>query len=728
MDLDQAASLLSGADMESTKALPAHGTPAFVMTDGSNGLARNLPGFAGKIPATCYPTLSAMATTWDRALVRRVARAIALDVRAAGAGVLLAPGMNLKRSPLGGRNFEYFSEDPVLTGDLASAFVAGAQSTGVAATAKHFAVNNQETDRMRVSADVDERALREVYLRAFEHVVRDAKPDLVMASYNRINGVYAAQNPWLLTEVLREEWGFDGVVVSDWGAVDDSVAAVAAGLDLQMPATGGASDRLLVHAVADGQLAESTVRTAAGRVAALARKIDRAAVEVPLSADDADALATEAAERSAVLLINERGTLPLGREISVALIGAFALAPRFQGAGSAGVNPLRPADSLVESLRDAHTGSVAFAAGYAASGVETSDELLTEAAETAAAAEVAIVVVGLPEDAESEGFDRTHLDLPAAQERAIAAVSNVAARTVVVVVAGGVVTMERWRAGVDAILSTGLSGQGVSRAVSRILTGAVSPSGRLAETIPLDLAHSPSHPTFPGERGRSTYGESIFVGYRGYDEQGADVAFPFGHGLSYTSFEYGSPRVSRDRDGWVCEVEVRNVGTTAGREVVQVYVSAPTEKARRARAELAGFDILDLEPGASANARVRCARRTLERWEPGTGWVLDSGDYAFLVSRSSRDVIAEVVQAVEGSSPTSLLTPDSTMVEWLEHPIIGGRLLERVAALDDTGATMGLLSSPVARLMIGGLPIKRLAVDDGNVLTVELLEDLATGS
>jgi beta-glucosidase len=725
LSLEQAASLLSGADMESTASLPEHGIPSFVMTDGSNGVARNLPNFAGKVSATCYPTLSAMGATWDADLTRRVGRAIALDARAAGAGALLAPGMNLKRSPLGGRNFEYFSEDALLTSELASGFVTGVQSVGVAACAKHFAVNNQETDRMRVSADVDERALREVYLRAFERVVRTARPSLVMASYNRINGVYATENSWLLTSVLREEWGFDGVVVSDWGAVDDRVAALAAGLDLEMPSTSGASNQLVVDAVNAGLLDEAAVHAAASRVARLAARVSAAPEAAPLTAADADALALEAAERAAVLLRNEGDALPLRRGASVAVVGSFASSPRFQGGGSAGVNAAQTPESIVDLLRGEHTGEVTFSLGYDATGVDTSPELLEEAARAAALADVAVVFVGLPEDAESEGFDRTHLNLPAAQEEVIAAVAASAGVTVVVLIAGGVVCLERWREDVQAILLPGLAGQATSRALTRILTGATSPSGRLAETIPLALEDSPSHPTFPGERGQSVYGESIFVGYRGYDEQRREVAFPFGHGLTYTSFEYASPRVVADGDGWVCEISVRNVGAASARDIVQVYASAPRNSARRAHLELVGFDSVELGPGESATARVSVPRERIARWDIDAGWVVDGGDYTFHFSRSSRDHVADVAVTVESPTPSPALTIDSTMAEWVEHPLAGPSLLSRVAELDKVGNTIGLLSDPTARLMIGNIPMKRLTVDAGNVLTQDLLIEIA---
>ena len=725
LSLQEAASLLSGADMDSTKALPDRDIASVRMTDGSNGLAMNLPNFAGKVPATCYPAVSAIASTWDAALVERVARAIALDARAAGAHILLAPGMNIRRSPLAGRNFEYFSEDPVVTGELASAFVRGVQSTGVQACVKHFAANNQETDRMRVSADISERALREIYLRGFERVVKDAKPKLVMAAYNRLNGIYATQNRWLLTTVLRDEWGFDGVVVSDWGAVDDRVESLAAGLDLEMPSTSGASDQQVVTAVEHGHLDKAAVLAAADRVIQLAREcsVDTSSSE-PLDAQTADGLAIEAAERAAILLRNERRTLPLVAGARVAVVGAFAHSPRFQGGGSAGVNARRQPGSIVDAIAARHDGIVSFTPGYSDDGITTDAGLLDASVAAANSADVAVVVVGLPDSAESEGYDRTTLTLPDAQLRVLDAVADTAARTVVVCIAGGVVTMEPWRTQVDSIVWTGLAGQGVSDALARILIGAVSPSGRLTETIPLTAADSPSHLSFPSTIANSAYGEDIFVGYRGYDELGREVAFPFGHGLSYSRFEYTNPAVERTSSGWRCSIDVLNAGEVAARDVVQLYLGAPRGDDRRSRVELIGFATADLAAAESVRVVIDCADRDLSRWDGHLGWVTDAGSYTFSFGKSSRDLVATVTVDVPASGQQRGLTPDSTLTEWLDHPTVGPRLMDRVRALDAVGNTIGLLSDPTARLMIGAMPIKRLTVDSGNVLTLELLAEV----
>ncbi|WP_394552047.1 glycoside hydrolase family 3 C-terminal domain-containing protein [Agromyces sp. MMS24-JH15] len=729
LTLQQAAGLLSGADMASTKAVPSRGIPAVMMTDGSNGLAMNLPDFSGKVPATCFPTSSAMAATWDPELVSRVAARIAIEAREAGAQVLLSPGMNLKRSPLGGRNFEYYSEDPHLTAELATGFVHGVQGQGIGACVKHYVANNQETDRMRVSAEVSERALREMYLHAFEQVVTRARPWLVMASYNRVNGTYVSQDERLLTGILRDEWGFGGVVVSDWGAVENRVLALSAGLDLEMPSTSGASDALVVQAVQEGALDPEVVHRSADRVAALARRTaHRGGGSTPHDADpDPDALAVLAAARSIVLLQNDRDVLPLDSAANVVVVGAFAHTPRFQGGGSAGVHARVPAGSIVEALEQRHAGRVTFAPGYDASGTDLLEDSLESAVTAARAADIAIVVVGSPESAESEGYDRADLHLPSVQEQLIRDVAAAAPRCVVVVIAGGPVHTETWRHEVDAIVATGLAGQGVSQALGAILVGDSEPSGRLAETWPVELSDTPSYLSFPGESGRSIYGEGIFVGYRGHDLAGGRVAFPFGHGLSYTSVEYSDVAVEPTDSGWAVSLVVHNRGRRPGRDVVQVYVEPPAESpVRRARRTLAGFASVAIEAGESRRVRIDVPTRALERWDERLDrWVLDAGTYGFAVGRSSRQLLVRADVDVAGVVETPPLTLDSTLVEWLDHPSAGPALRAAVAEADPSGRTSGMLTNPVAILMIGGLPIHRLAIDAGNALTTSMLDDIA---
>ena len=531
------------------------------------------------------------------------------ECRAMDVAVLLGPGINLKRSPLGGRDFEYFSEDPLLTGVLAAEWVLGLQSRDVGASLKHYAVNSQETDRMRVSADVDERTLREMYLRAFQRVVTKARPWTVMCAYNKVNGVYASQNRWLLTDVLRGEWGFDGVVVSDWGAVSDRTASVAAGLDLTMPGPADPGDRELVERVSDGRLDPALLQTAAGRVRGL---VERAAARQP-GEYDAEAhheLAREIAGRAIVLLKNDGGILPLAADgvNSIAVIGEFARTPRYQGGGSSQITPTRLDDALTE-ITAATQATVLFAPGYltgdtatweSAAGdgeseSESDQDLLAEAVALAAASDAALVFVGSTQ--ETEGADRDGIDLSDEHRELIEQVARANPRTVVVLSNGGVLRTTPWDGSVPAILEGWLLGQAGGSAIADVLFGRVNPSGRLAETIPLKLADHPSYLDFPGENGHVRYGEGMHVGYRGFDAREQEVAYPFGFGLSYTTFEYGQASAAVTDAGIEVRVPVTNTGQRDGREVVQVYLSLPGSSVRRAPRELKAFATVAIAAG-----------------------------------------------------------------------------------------------------------------------------------
>ena len=520
--------------------------------------------------------------------------------------MVLGPGINIKRSPLCGRNFEYVSEDPHLAGRVAAGLVEGLQGEGVGACVKHFAANNQETDRLRVNAEVDERTLREIYLPAFEHVITTARPWTVMCAYNKVNGTYASQHRWLLTEVLREEWGFDGLVMSDWGAVADRVPALAAGLDLEMPPHLGVSDRAIVEAVADGTLPEEVLDTAVARVL---RLVERARART--AADMADpahhALARRAAAACMVLLRND-GVLPLASTGRIAVVGAFATTPRYQGAGSSQVNPTRvdsPLDELVAALPDA---KVDYAAGFGIDDPSEDAALAEEAVRVAAGADVVVAYLGLPAIAESEGFDRTHIDLPTAQTDLLARLGGAGAPVVVVLANGSAVRTAPWEQHAAAVLECWLGGQAVGGAIADVLTGAADPGGRLAETIPLRLEDTPSYLNFPGEEGLVRYGEGVFVGYRGFDAAGREVAYPFGHGLSYTTFAYDDLAVRVSGTDVTVEVTVSNTGGRAGREVAQLYVGDPEAAVARPPRELKGFAAVELGPGEQRRITFDLAR------------------------------------------------------------------------------------------------------------------------
>ena len=553
---DALVSLVSGADDWHTEAVPELGLDAVMMADGPHGLRKvmsaSLADLQASEPATCFPTGSALAATWDRELVAEVGRAIGREAVAEGVGVVLGPAVNLKRHPAAGRNFEYFSEDPLLAGELAVAWIDGVQGEGVGTSLKHFAVNNQESNRMVVDAVVDQATLRELYLSAFEAAVRRSQPATIMSAYNRLNGVYCSEDPWLLTDVLRTEWGFEGLVVTDWGANADRVAGICAGQDLEMPGGHGTHDAALRSALDDGSLPRAELEQCAQRVLSLIEQSNQrtSADGTPLGTlhDEHHRLARTAAAAGTVLLAND-GILPLEPSTHVALIGEFAVRPRFQGGGSSQVKATRR-DALLDELRahtDAAGGRVQYAPGYALRGRDDLEgeaaRRIDEAVAVARGADVAVVVVGLPDAAESEGFDRAHLHLPEAHNELVRAVCAANPRTVVVLVAGSPVTMG-WVDQPAAILWGYLGGQAAGGALADVLVGAAEPGGRLAETFPVRAADVASDPWFPGEPHQVVYREGPYVGYRWFDAAGARPLFGFGHGLSYANLSLGEPKLS----------------------------------------------------------------------------------------------------------------------------------------------------------------------------------------
>ena len=748
------AALTSGSDFWHSTPIDSAGLPAITLTDGPHGVRLQASAddtLTGR-PATCFPPAVATGSTWDPALLRRMGEALGDECRAMDVAVLLGPGINLKRSPLGGRDFEYFSEDPLLTGVLAAEWVLGLQSRHVGASLKHYAVNSQETDRMRISADVDERTLRELYLRAFQRVVTQAKPWTVMCAYNKVNGVYASQHHWLLTDVLRGEWGYDGVVVSDWGAVSDRTAAVAAGLDLTMPGPAGPGDRELVERVTNGRLDPALLQTAADRVRAL---IERSAARQP-GEYDAEAhheLAREIAGRAIVLLKNDGGILPLAANgtKTVAVIGEFARTPRYQGGGSSQMTPTRLDDALTE-ITAATEATVLFAPGYltgdtatqesaaadgraAGSGgkseeAESDQDLVAEAVALAGASDVALVFVGSTQ--ETEGADRDGIDLSDEHQALIEQVARANPRTVVVLSNGGVLRTAPWDGSVPAIVEGWLLGQAGGSAIADVLFGQVNPSGRLAETIPLKLADHPSYLDFPGENGHVRYGEGIDVGYRGFDAREQEVAYPFGFGLSYTTFSYGQASAAVTDAGVEVRVPVSNTGERDGREVVQVYVSLPGSAVRRSPRELKAFANVAIAAGRTADVVLTIDRADLAYWETRLGrWVVEGGEYQFAVGASSRDLRTTAVAAVPGDDARVPLTAESTVAEWFADPRgaeLLGQAFAAAAASGDGGPAAGLLSDPALATFIGSFPLSRMAVFPGNPLTPEVLDKLVAAA
>ncbi|MGW5320956.1 glycoside hydrolase family 3 C-terminal domain-containing protein [Rhodococcus pyridinivorans] len=702
------ASLTSGLDFWHTEPVARENIPSIMLTDGPHGVRKQTAegdhlGLHSSVPATCFPPAVALGCSFDPELLERVGAALGAEARALQVGVLLGPGINIKRSPLCGRNFEYLSEDPLLSGVLGAALVHGMQSQGVGASLKHFAANNQETDRMRVSADVDPRPLREIYLRAFERVVRDAQPWTVMCSYNRINGVYSSRNPWLLTDVLRGEWGFEGLVVSDWGAVDDRVASLAAGLDLEMPSTGGRTDAEIVAAVRAGTVDESVLDTAAARVIELVQKA--VAASDPRATFDADAhhaLAREVAGQSIVLLRNENDLLPLATDANIAVIGELARTPRYQGAGSSRIEPTR-LDNALDEIRSLSGRDVPFAAGYALDGSDSA-ELVDEAVKRAADADIAVVFLGVPAELESEGFDRDDLELPQRQTALLDAVLTANPNVVVVLSNGGVVRLSGFADRVPAIVEGWLLGQAGGGAVADVLYGHVNPSGRLAETVPIRLEDTPAHTNFPGEHGHVRYGEGLFVGYRSYDARRLDVSFPFGHGLSYTTFEYSDAAVESDGDLTV-QVTVTNTGGRAGAEVVQVYAGAPGSSVARAPRELKGFTKVRLDSGESQRVAVSIRRDDLAYWDTRVdSWVVEGGTYSIDIGASSRDIRQTLTVDVTGDAVRIPLTMESSLGELFQNPAAAEIVLQAFGSL---GGEVGVDESVLK--MAASMPLGRLA-------------------
>ena len=682
MTLAEKAALCSGADFWRTRAVDRLGIPSIVMTDGPHGVRLQQgdtaqAGIADAAPATCFPTASALASTWDPTLVEEVAGAIAREARALGVDVVLGPGVNVKRSPLCGRNFEYYSEDPHLTGRMGAAFVRGLQDAGVGACLKHLAGNNQEYRRMTIDAVVDERALREVELAGFEQVVRAARPWLVMCSYNRLNGTYASDHTWLLDDVLRGDWGHDGAVVTDWGAMHDRVAAIRAGCELEMPGTGSGAEDVLVAAVTDGRLAEADLDRAATRVAALALRAaaGRGEPADPVEHEAHHALARRVAARAAVLLTNRDHALPLAIEDTsrVGLFGTFATDPRYQGTGSSRIVPTRLDDLATELAALLGHDRVRHAPGYADDGGHD-PRRLAEATALAGEVDVAVVCVGLPDGYENEGEDRVDLALPPGHDRLVEALAAVHDRVVVVLATGAPVTLP-WVDDVAAVVAGHLAGQAGGGGLADVLTGRVAPAGRLAETWPRALAHTPSAPWFPGGPSTVEYREHVYVGYRYHDTVDGDVQFPFGHGLGYAPTRWGDPTAApariddaalRDGATVTVTVPVTNDGDVPTREVVQVYVRAPGIAVARPDRELGGFAGVDLAPGETAEVTVTLDRRALAHWDVEAGdWLVEPGTVELLVGTSSRDLRGAVELDVD--APT---IPDREVPEAYRHPSV----------------------------------------------------------
>ncbi len=685
LTLEEKASLTSGSSFWYTTPVQRVGVPRVMVSDGPHGL-RAQPGesdhvgLGESLPATCFPTASAIASSWNPSLLRRVGEALGREARACHVSVILGPGVNMKRSPLCGRNFEYLSEDPYLAGELGLGIVDGVQSTGVGTSVKHFAANNQEHDRLRVDAIVSERALHEIYFPAFERIITAGQPWTVMCSYNKVNGLSASENPWLLNTVLRQQWGYQGLVVSDWGAVYHRVPALQAGTDLEMPPR-AASPAEIVDAVTSGALDETVLDQRVATVLELVSKA-MAVLDVEETFDEQahHQLAREAAAESAVLLKNDGGLLPLAASTRLCVVGEFARTPRFQGAGSSQVNPTR-VDIALEELLAAYENAT-FAPGYGLDPGPKDDPLRDQAATAARDADAVVLFLGLPAAAESEGFDRSHMHLPANQLATLRAVCQANPRVVVCLVNGSTVLLDEVSAHAQAIVELWLGGQAAGSAVADLLNGTANPSGRLAETIPHRLQDNSSYLNFPGDSSRVTYGEGIFVGYRGYDASDVDVAYPFGFGLSYTAFQVTDLTLAQR--GCVVNgdlavdvtVTVTNTGDRHGAHVVQTYVRDVQASVARPPRELKGFGKVALEPGDSTRVSMTLDQRAFSYWSELRGeWVVEPGDFDVEIGADSRTILLTERITVDGPSVAAPLTADSTLLEWLQDPVGSGLLV-----------------------------------------------------
>ena len=718
LSLEQKCALLSGKNTWQTQDYPKQGVPAIWLSDGPNGLRKQAGaadhlGLNPSVPATCFPTAATMANSWDPELGEEVGRALGEETAANRVNVLLGPGLNVKRSPLCGRSFEYFSEDPYLSGKMAAAYVRGIQENGIAACPKHFAVNSQELRRMASNSVLDERTLRELYLTAFEIVVKEAHPKSIMSAYNKVNDIYANESHHLLVDILRKEWGFDGAVVTDWGGSNDHVEGVKNGSTLEMPSPGLGGARKLLKAVAEGSLTEQEIDLRVDEMLELVLSTTAAVEKAPRSFDEKahHELAQRAAAESIVLLKNESGILPLKHGKKVTLIGDFALTPRYQGAGSSMVNPTR-VDSLKDAMEAAELDMVGYCAGYERSG-KPNKAYLEEAVSQAKMADVVILCIGLDESSESEGLDRTHIGIPAVQKQLLDAVTAANPNVVAVVSAGSVIETD-WVEQCKAVVHGYLGGQAGASAMLEVLTGWQNPCGKLAETIPLRYEDTPAARYFPGRKQNAEYREGLYVGYRYYETANKAVRYPFGYGLSYTTFAYGDLKVNADKVTFT----LTNTGNCAGAEIAQLYVAKPDATVFRPAKELKGFTKVFLKAGESKTVTIPLDDKTFRYWNVATDrWEVEGGSYQLLVGANVQDIRLTADITLPGTG-----APDPYAGKDLAHyrtahvqevpdaefeALLGRPLPEETTAIDRT-MTLGELHhsrSPLCWLIAGVLTL-----------------------
>lgn len=675
MTLEEKAAMCSGADFWHTEAVERLGIPASMLSDGPHGLRKQDQegdhlGVNESIKAVCFPAGCGTAASFNRELLVEMGKTLGDECQAEGVSVILGPAVNIKRSPLCGRNFEYYSEDPFVASEMAGALIHGVQSRNVGTSIKHFLANNQETRRMSCDSRVDERTLHEIYLAAFEGAVKKEKPWTVMCSYNKINGTYAAQNHQYLTETLRDQWGFDGYVVSDWGAVNNRVEDLKAGLDLEMPGSNGANDKLIVGAVLSGELDVNVVNEAVERILNIVFRYEENRDKNAVFDKDKDhEMARRVAEETIVLLKNE-DVLPLSGQQKVAFIGKYAKKPRYQGGGSSHINSHKITSALDAA---ADMKNITYAQGFDDAEDVTDEKLLAEAVEAARNADVAVIFAGLPDKFESEGFDRKHMAMPNCQNELIEKVAAVQPNTVVVLHNGSPVEMP-WINQVKGVVEAYLGGQAVGGAVCDILFGKVNPSAKLPETFPIRLEDNPSYLSYIGEGDMVEYREGIFVGYRYYDKKKMDVLFPFGYGLSYTTFMYSNLTVDKeqmkDTDTLRVTVDVTNTGSVAGKEVAQLYVADRESTVIRPVKELRDFAKVELAPGETKTVTFTLDRRAFAYYSVRIhDWYVETGAFDIMIGKSSRDIVLTKTVTVESTVKLPFVyTTDTTIGDVKKDP------------------------------------------------------------